>query len=164
MLLSNFGRTRRRNFVVFTIILLAATYTAVQFFRRGYDASEFHLPSAFNLASSSLLQPNSASQRFLFQAGSWGQSSSSSALTLYGSAPGFEAALPSCSIADLVHDPLVQEYGQNNIRLSRTYEGTGARVRKVLKKALRGQPIKIAVVGGSVSAVSKRCRSSRPRP
>ncbi|CAD6578863.1 MAG: Delta(24)-sterol C-methyltransferase [Cyphobasidiales sp. Tagirdzhanova-0007] len=53
---------------------------------------------------------------------------------------------------DLADDPLVQEYGQNNIRLSRTYEGTGARIRRVLQKALRGEAIKIAVVGGSVSA------------
>jgi hypothetical protein len=70
------------------------------------------------------------------------------------SAPGFEKALSSCRIYDLPDDPLVQEYGQNNIRLSRTYEGTGQRVRKVLQKALNGQAIKVAVVGGSVSSVS----------
>ena len=57
-------------------------------------------------------------------------------------------------MADLVDDPLVKEYGQNNIRLSRTYEGSGTRVRRVLEKALKGEPIKIAAVGGSVSAVS----------
>lgn len=69
-------------------------------------------------------------------------------------APGFERALPSCRVSDLLDDPLTQEYGQNNIRLSRTYEGSGARVRKVLQKAMRGEPIKIAAVGGSVSTVS----------
>lgn len=68
-------------------------------------------------------------------------------------APGFERALPSCRIADLIDDPLVKEYGQNNIRLSRTYEGTGARVRNVLRKAMKGEKIKIAAVGGSVSSV-----------
>ena len=71
-----------------------------------------------------------------------------------GAAPGFERALPSCRVADLVDDPLVKEYGQNNLRLSRTYEGTGARVRKLLQKALRGEKIKIAAVGGSVSTAS----------
>lgn len=68
--------------------------------------------------------------------------------------PGFQDAPSSCSITDLVNDPLVKEYGQNNIRLSRTYEGSGTRVRKVLEKAQRGEHIKIAAVGGSVSAVS----------
>lgn len=67
---------------------------------------------------------------------------------------GFQDALPSCRIVDLPNDPLVKEYGQNNLRLSRTYEGSGTRVRNVLRKALRGERIKIAVVGGSVSAVS----------
>lgn len=75
-----------------------------------------------------------------------------------GAAPGFERALPSCRIADLPDDPLVKEYGQNNIRLSRTYEGTGARVRKILQKAMRGEKIKIAAVGGSVSTVGQLFR------
>ncbi|CAD6578859.1 MAG: CAP64 protein product - [Cyphobasidiales sp. Tagirdzhanova-0007] len=69
----------------------------------------------------------------------------------HASAPGFENALPSCRIYDLPDDPLVKEYGQNNIRLSRTYEGSGTRVRRLLQKALRGEAIKVAVVGGSVS-------------
>jgi hypothetical protein len=72
-----------------------------------------------------------------------------------GAAPGFERALPSCRVADLVDDPLVKEYGQNNIRLSRTYEGTGHRVRKLLQKVIRGEKIKIAAVGGSVSTVRR---------
>lgn len=72
----------------------------------------------------------------------------------YAAAPGFESALPSCRITDLPDDPLVTEYGQNNIRLSRTYEGSGVRVRRVLQKAMRGEPIKIAVMGGSVSTAS----------
>jgi hypothetical protein len=71
----------------------------------------------------------------------------------YAAAPGFEKALPSCRITDLPEDPLVMEYGQNNIRLSRTYEGSGVKVRRVLQKAIRGEPIRIAVAGGSVSTV-----------
>lgn len=69
-------------------------------------------------------------------------------------APGFQHAQPSCSLVDLPDDPLVREYGQQNIRLSRSYEGSGLRVRRLLQKALRGDNIVIAVVGGSVSAVS----------
>ena len=67
------------------------------------------------------------------------------------SPPGFGDSLANCRVADLPNDPLVKEYGQNNIRLSRAYEGTGDRVRRVLQKARSGQKIKIAVVGGSVS-------------
>lgn len=73
----------------------------------------------------------------------------------HNSVPGFERAPPSCRLADLPDDPLVREYGQNNIQLSRTYEGSGYRVRRLLEKALRGEPIKVAAVGGSVSTVSK---------
>lgn len=65
---------------------------------------------------------------------------------------GFQNASPSCRITDLPEDPLVQEYGETNIRLSRTYEGSGTRIRRVLQKAMRGEGITIAVVGGSVSA------------
>ena len=67
----------------------------------------------------------------------------------YDGAPGFEEAVPSCNVVDLPNDPLVKEYGQTNIRLSRSYEGSGARIRKMLQKAINGQGIKMAVVGGS---------------
>lgn len=67
----------------------------------------------------------------------------------YGAAPGFEEALPSCRVTDLYDDPLVKEYGISNIKLSRSYEGSGERVKKILKKAMHGEKIRIAVVGGS---------------
>lgn len=76
------------------------------------------------------------------------------ARTNTSSIAGWNDALQSCRMTDLPNDPLVKEYGQNNIRLSRTYEGSGTRIRRVMEKALRGEKIKIAVVGGSVSAVS----------
>lgn len=41
-------------------------------------------------------------------------------------------------------DPLC-EYGIDNIRLSRTYQGSGHRVRQLLAKADAGQPIRIGV-------------------
>lgn len=39
-------------------------------------------------------------------------------------------------------DPLC-EYGLDNVRLSRSYEGSGYRVRKFLEKALRGDKVRI---------------------
>lgn len=50
----------------------------------------------------------------------------------------------SCEVC--VSDPgneLCQEYGLDNVRLSRAYEGSGHRVRRVMEKALRGEKVKI---------------------
>lgn len=44
-----------------------------------------------------------------------------------------------------------KEYGVENLKLSRAFTGTGNRLRKVLRKAQRGEPIKTGVIGGSVS-------------
>ena len=66
-----------------------------------------------------------------------------------GAPPGFEQALPSCKVTDLYQDPLVLKYGRHNIKLSRSYEGSGERIKRVLQKALRGEQIRIGVVGGS---------------
>ncbi|KAK4052316.1 hypothetical protein OIO90_004397 [Microbotryomycetes sp. JL221] len=41
------------------------------------------------------------------------------------------------------------EYGMDNIRLSRAYEGSGHRVRKVIEKALSGQQVRIGLLGSS---------------
>ncbi|KAK4702557.1 hypothetical protein P7C70_g3666, partial [Phenoliferia sp. Uapishka_3] len=49
------------------------------------------------------------------------------------------------------NDPLC-EYGIDNIRLSRNYEGSGYRIRKMLERAIRGEEITIAVIGASVTA------------
>ncbi|KAL7415140.1 hypothetical protein BDY24DRAFT_440085 [Mrakia frigida] len=49
-------------------------------------------------------------------------------------------------------DPdLCRMYGSRNIDLSRAFDGTGARVRRVLEKGQQGIPIKTAILGGSVS-------------
>nr|CRX79126.1 hypothetical protein ls5930a1_00171 [Leucosporidium scottii]CRX79202.1 hypothetical protein ls5931a1_00026 [Leucosporidium scottii] len=48
-------------------------------------------------------------------------------------------------------DPLCV-YGTDNIRLSRAFEGSGHRVRRVLEKALRGERVRIGVLGASVTA------------
>ncbi|KZT37078.1 hypothetical protein SISSUDRAFT_1129916 [Sistotremastrum suecicum HHB10207 ss-3] len=49
-------------------------------------------------------------------------------------------------------DSLCQKYGEDNLARSRAYEGANARLRRILRKAHFGSPIKIGVLGGSVSA------------
>ncbi|WWC65517.1 uncharacterized protein I303_108135 [Kwoniella dejecticola CBS 10117] len=44
-----------------------------------------------------------------------------------------------------------REYGRTNIRMSRAYEGSHHRIRQFLQKALRGEPLSISVIGGSVT-------------
>ncbi|KAM0789618.1 hypothetical protein ACM66B_000424 [Microbotryomycetes sp. NB124-2] len=62
------------------------------------------------------------------------------------------AATSSCEVCVATpDDPMCQEYGLDNVRLSRSYMGSGARVRKFLEKAMRGEKVKIGVIGGSVS-------------
>lgn len=48
-------------------------------------------------------------------------------------------------------DPLCAEYGSTNVRLSRAYQGSGYRVRRFLEKAMRGEEVRIGVIGASVS-------------
>lgn len=43
-------------------------------------------------------------------------------------------------------------YSEHNVARSIAYQGSGHRLRRVLQKAERGEPIKLAVLGGSVSA------------
>jgi hypothetical protein len=75
---------------------------------------------------------------------------------------------PSCRVYDNLSDPFTKEYGRTNLMLSRSYEGarrsgygqneahaflgSGVRVRRLLRKLQQGKSIKIAVIGGSVSA------------
>ncbi|KAI5475802.1 capsular related protein, Esterase, SGNH hydrolase-type domain containing [Pseudohyphozyma bogoriensis] len=62
------------------------------------------------------------------------------------------SATASCELC--VVDPLnpLCEYGLDTIHLSRAFEGSGTRVRKVLEKALRGEPVRIGIIGASVTA------------
>lgn len=61
-------------------------------------------------------------------------------------------ATASCEVCHLnPADPLC-EYGLDNIRLSRAYEGSGIRLRRVLEKALRGEEVGIGILGASVTA------------
>lgn len=46
-------------------------------------------------------------------------------------------------------DPLVKEYGRDNLALMNLYQGTGERTRGFLKKLRDGKAVTVAVVGGS---------------
>lgn len=50
-----------------------------------------------------------------------------------------------CDYRLLNPDDRMCEYGRDNIRLSRAFDGSGARVRRMLEKALRGEHIGIGV-------------------
>ncbi|KAK4054884.1 hypothetical protein OIV83_000808 [Microbotryomycetes sp. JL201] len=54
---------------------------------------------------------------------------------------------PSCA----VDENIVKQYGNINIRLSRTHEGSRHRLAKVIQRAQRGDKLNVAVLGGSVS-------------
>ncbi|KAM0749799.1 hypothetical protein T439DRAFT_326695 [Meredithblackwellia eburnea MCA 4105] len=60
-------------------------------------------------------------------------------------------SVASCEVC--VADPTnpLCEYGLDNVRLSRSYQGSGFRVRKVIEKALRGETVRIGIIGASVS-------------
>ncbi|KAG8928957.1 CRISPR-associated endonuclease/helicase Cas3 [Tulasnella sp. 418] len=48
-------------------------------------------------------------------------------------------------------DTLCKQYGEHNLARSRAYEGTNARLKRVIAKARRGEPVIISVLGGSVT-------------
>lgn len=83
-------------------------------------------------------------------------SSSSSAATVDGFAVLNETlpalATSSCEVCHLNPANPLCEYGYDNIRMSRAYEGSGARLRKVLAKALRGEEVVVSVLGASITA------------
>lgn len=61
-------------------------------------------------------------------------------------------ATSSCEVCLLEPTNPLCRYGLDNIRLSRAYEGSGHRLRKVLRKALAGEEVGIGVLGASVTA------------
>lgn len=165
------GAPRARRRLLLILILALAAYLTLSIFNKHSLRRYRIIPSALDASSffsqyshdnaQHVLTGSDQQQQVLSNATT--SSSHLGAGSRYRPAPGFEDSLPNCRISDLINDPLTKEYGQNNIRLSRSYEGTGQRVRRVLLKALRGEPIRIAVLGGSVSSVGGiacmgRCR------
>lgn len=63
-----------------------------------------------------------------------------------------DLATTSCEVCILNPSNPLCEYGLDNIRMSRAYEGSGARLRRVLKRALKGEEIGVGVIGASVTA------------
>ncbi|GMK58995.1 hypothetical protein CspeluHIS016_0700100 [Cutaneotrichosporon spelunceum] len=51
----------------------------------------------------------------------------------------------------LVNQTLCEKYGTHNVDLSRSFDGSGARVQRILKKAMAGEPIITGGMGGSIS-------------
>lgn len=58
----------------------------------------------------------------------------------------------SCEVCHLDPTDPACRYGLDNIRLSRAYEGSGHRLRQVLRRALAGEEIGVGVLGASVTA------------
>ncbi|GAA5933742.1 SGNH/GDSL hydrolase family protein [Sporobolomyces koalae] len=69
-----------------------------------------------------------------------------------GGGTGSVTATGSCEVCVLDPGHELCEYGINSVRMSRQYEGSGARVRKALAKALRGEELSIGILGASVTA------------
>ncbi|KIJ25849.1 hypothetical protein M422DRAFT_38440 [Sphaerobolus stellatus SS14] len=67
------------------------------------------------------------------------------------SRPKAEVAGPAFCDSCGPHDLLCLQYGDHTLARSRVYEGANARFRRVIKKAMAGRPIKIGVLGGSVT-------------
>lgn len=63
-----------------------------------------------------------------------------------------DLATTSCEVCILNPSNPLCEYGLDNIRMSRAYEGSGARLQRVLKRALKGEEIGVGVIGASVTA------------
>ncbi|BGP17867.1 hypothetical protein JCM10213v2_005909 [Rhodosporidiobolus nylandii] len=71
--------------------------------------------------------------------------------TLHLSAALPSLATSSCEVCHLDPSNPLCEYGLDSIRQSRAYEGSGARLRRVLEKALRGEEIGVGILGASVT-------------
>lgn len=64
-------------------------------------------------------------------------------------------------------DTLAQKYGAHALSRARLHAGSGARVQKVIKRALSGQPVTISVLGGSstcpaISLLTSGCSRGTP--
>lgn len=63
-----------------------------------------------------------------------------------------DVATGSCEVCIVDPGNELCEYGMNSVRMSRQYEGSGVRVRRMLEKALRGEAVGIGILGASVTA------------
>jgi len=86
----------------------------------------------------------------------------SSSLLSLGDAAGSSLATTSCEVCILDPTNPLCEYGLDNIRTSRAYEGSGARLRRVLQRALAGEEIGVGVIGASVTQ-GRRLQGALPQ-
>lgn len=85
----------------------------------------------------------------------------SSSAASSGSHTGATAASCTCGGSSSTEgDRLCRLYGQETLDRSLLFEGSGARVRRALGKARAGLPLKLGILGGSVSA----CHGVHPSP
>lgn len=70
------------------------------------------------------------------------------------------AATQSCEVCIATPNDPHCEYGLDNIRLSKSFEGSGQRVRKVLQRAIRGEEVRIGILGASVTVSARRAQMS----
>ncbi|GAA6037693.1 hypothetical protein JCM8097_002290 [Rhodosporidiobolus ruineniae] len=100
---------------------------------------------------STLLPPTLVEKTNAFLPSSFAHSVVPSSRRPHNFRPASRSAPLSCRLCD--SDPTNQlcEYGDSAIRLSRAYEGSGLRVKRFLEKALRGEKVKIGVIGASVT-------------
>ncbi|GAA6054711.1 hypothetical protein JCM3770_000043 [Rhodotorula araucariae] len=75
-----------------------------------------------------------------------------SLVTLNEAATSPSGATTSCEVCHVDPTNPLCEYGLDNIRMSRAYEGSGARLRQVIRKAMAGEEIGVGVLGASVTA------------
>lgn len=88
-------------------------------------------------------------------------SGNSGASNSFSSAAGGASANCACGTTSSVSgDRLCRLYGHDTLDRSLLYEGSGSRVRRALGKARKGLPLKLGVLGGSVSA----CHGVHPSP
>ncbi|GAA5852163.1 hypothetical protein JCM8547_006686 [Rhodosporidiobolus lusitaniae] len=121
-------------FLYYQRSLQEARSTSASFSTRGRSS----LFSSFSSSSSSPARPPPPPSAAL--------AASASSLT--------DPVLPSqsCEVCHLDStNALCEKYGEDSIRLSRAYEGSGARLRRVLEKALRGESIGVGVLGASIT-------------
>lgn len=126
---------------------------------KGDPASADHIRSfdSASVASSRNLTEHELVQQFTFgDAKAHGRQKHHQHIAELASANLTQGALPSTKNPEVIgtascevcivnpEDPLC-EYGIDNIRLSRTYQGSGHRIRRMLAKADQGQPIRIGV-------------------
>ncbi|GAA5852242.1 hypothetical protein JCM8547_006710 [Rhodosporidiobolus lusitaniae] len=133
------GRSRFRPSLPVLVLLLSHAFLFLYYQRRDSSLSSSSSSSSPSCLSSSSSPSSSASQ----------QSPSLASSTFSPLDP--VSPTQSCELCHLDPSNPLCEYGEDNIRLSRAYEGSGYRLRRALQKALRGEEVGVGVIGASIT-------------